>query len=478
MPLSMYNTLTNQKDVFQPREPGIVKMYVCGLTVYDHSHIGHARSLIVFDLMRRYLEYSGFKVTYVQNITDIDDRIINRANENGEPTSDLAKRFTKVMFSDMDSLGIRRADAYPKATENIAQMVEFIQKIMANGYAYESNGNVYFDVQKVKNYGVLSNRKLKDMIAGARVDIDQNKRFGMDFALWKTAKPGEPTWESPWGSGRPGWHIECSTMAVGLLGEQFDIHGGGNDLVFPHHENEILQSESATGKSPWVNYWLHVGLLNVSGEKMSKSLGNFLTIKQLLRLTTPEVFRLLVLQTHYRSPLEFSQDNLEQTERSLEKLTNCINGLKAQLRKLTTRPVDEEEQMQIEGLVMGYTDKFRQAMDDDFNTREALAAMFEFTREVNRITGIKELTPTSISAILEAFEGTGAVLGLFQDSTAEASGGGDAKLEAGLIEFLIEMRNDARENKDWPTSDRIRDRLTELGITLEDGKTGTSWKKG
>lgn len=473
MPITLYNTLTRQKEEFVPLNPENVRMYVCGMTVYDYCHLGHARVLVVFDMIARWLRQHGYPLTYVRNITDIDDKIIARANENGETIGELTTRFIAAMNEDSDALGVLRPDIEPKATEHIGQMIAMIEDLVANGKAYPApNGDVYYAVREFAEYGQLSGKSLDDLRAGERVDVDANKRDPLDFVLWKAAKPGEPSWESPWGNGRPGWHIECSAMGDELFGQTFDIHGGGADLQFPHHENEIAQScgahgglcghnaPHAAGKriNSHVKYWLHNGFIRVDNEKMSKSLGNFFTIRDVLKKYAPEVVRFFILRAHYRSPLNYSDAHLDDAKNSLARLYNTLGNVQA-------------AEFAVREDANDYTRRFFAAMDDDFNTAEAMSVLFELANEANK-TGSAEL-----AGCLKALGGT---LGLLQDDPQHflQSGGEEGGLSADEIEALIAQRKTARETKNWAESDRIRDLLAEHKILLKDGADGTTWTRG
>ena len=473
MPITLYNTLTRQKEEFVPLNPENVRMYVCGMTVYDYCHLGHARVLVVFDMIARWLRQHGYPLTYVRNITDIDDKIIARANENGETIGELTARFIAAMNEDSDALGVLRPDIEPKATEHIGQMIAMIEDLVTNGKAYPApNGDVYYAVREFAEYGQLSGKSLDDLRAGERVDVDTNKRDPLDFVLWKAAKPGEPSWESPWGNGRPGWHIECSAMGGELFGQTFDIHGGGADLQFPHHENEIAQScgahgglcghdaPHAAGKriNSHVKYWLHNGFIRVDNEKMSKSLGNFFTIRDVLKKYVPEVVRFFILRAHYRSPLNYSDAHLDDAKNSLTRLYNTLGNVQA-------------AEFAVREDANDYTRRFFAAMDDDFNTAEAMSVLFELANEANK-TGSAEL-----AGCLKALGGT---LGLLQDDPQHflQSGGEEGGLSADEIEALIAQRKTARETKNWAESDRIRDLLAEHKILLKDGADGTTWTRG
>ncbi len=474
--LQIFNSLTRQKETFAPIEPGKVRMYVCGMTVYDYCHVGHARSVVVFDAVVRYLRWRGYDVTYVRNITDIDDKIIRRATENGEGIDSLTARFVAAMHEDFAALGVAPPDAEPRATGTIAGIVALVEQLIARGYAYRAaNGDVYYDVSRFERYGRLSNKRLEDLRAGERVAVDEAKGDPLDFVLWKTAKPGEPAWDSPWGPGRPGWHIECSAMSRACLGEHFDIHGGGMDLKFPHHENEIAQSEGAHGHT-YVNYWMHNGFVNVDDEKMSKSLGNFFTIREVLKLYRAEVVRLFILSSHYRSPLNYSDENLELATGSLTRLYTALKGVPS-----TTEPPLET-----------WLERFGTAMDDDFNTPEAIAVLFELARELNRARAEGSADVERLAATLRAL---GGVLGLLGDDADAFLKGRLRAVSADLtiswniegaragglseeqIEALIAERAAARKAKNWAESDRIRDLLKAQGVVLEDGAAGTGWRR-
>jgi len=465
--LKIFNTLTGNKDIFKPIEPGKVRMYVCGMTVYDYCHLGHARVMVVFDVVVRYLREAGYDVTYVRNITDVDDKIIQRANENHEDIQALTDRFIDVMNEDAAALGVLPPDIEPRATSSMDSIVEMIGKLMDKGYAYQGgNGDVYYDVSHFDSYGRLSGKQLDELQAGARVAVDNAKGDPLDFVLWKTVKPDEPSWHSPWGDGRPGWHIECSAMSTGCLGAHFDIHGGGMDLKFPHHENEIAQSEAATGE-PFVNYWMHNGFVRVDDEKMSKSLGNFFTVREILKRYRAEDVRYFILASHYRSPLNYSQDNLEQGKASLTRLYTSLRGLAP-----FAPPGPECER---------YTTAFHAAMDDDFNTPEAIAVLFEMAREINKC---RETDTGLAGRLAGCLHRLGGILGLLQvepeSYLREAATVQDTAAEdltEAAVEALIGRRISAREQKDWAEADRLRDELEGYGIVLEDSAGGTTWRR-
>ncbi len=459
MSLQVYNTLTNKKEEFIPLEKGKVRMYVCGPTVYDKCHIGHARCYVAFDLIRRYLEYKGYTVKYVENFTDVDDKIINKSKETGEDPLDIAERYIAEYFQDMDALNVKRADVYPRATEHISDMISFVRALVEKGTAYQSDGDVYFSVEKSKDYGKLSGVDKEQMKAGARIAVDEKKRDPLDFALWKKAKEGEPKWESPWGEGRPGWHIECSTMSQKHLGRTLDIHGGGQDLIFPHHENEIAQSEAYTGKQ-FVRYWLHNGFVTIKEEKMSKSLGNIVPVEELLQTHSPETLRYFLVASHYRKPIDFTEGNIKEAYKASQRLLNTVDTIKAALREdLTGEDFSPRS----------YREKFEEAMDDDFNTPLALSALFELARETNRRIEEKRVSKESLEEVLKTFLDLGDVLGLFFHAEIE-------ELSEELLVILVDIRENARAQKLWDISDSIRDRLKEIGIVLEDTPQGTRWK--
>ncbi len=463
--LRIYNTLTRRKEEFQTLEPGIVKMYVCGPTVYAAAHIGHAMSVIVFDIIRRYLEYRGYAVRHVMNYTDVDDKIIQRANALGVDPFALAEAYIQEFRQHLVDLNVLPASANPRATRTMDKIQAMIQGLIDQGYAYVAgNGDVYFRVTRFEHYGKLSGRRLEDMQAGARIDIGEEKEHPMDFALWKAAKPGEPAWDSPWGKGRPGWHIECSAMNLSELGEQIDIHGGGNDLIFPHHENEIAQSEAFTGK-PFARYWVHNGMLQLGGEKMSKSIGNLVTIEEFLAHHEGDVLRMLVLNGSYRAPLTYSEESLEAAERGLERLRSALRPAPA-----SAPGAPQEALTALAAHSRASQDAFLAAMDDDFNTAGALAALFDLTRALNaaRDAGATgdQLRPAQMT--LRTLTG---VLGLRLNEKKVT----DARVDR-VVDLLVEVRAKLRQQKNWAMSDLVRDRLGELGIILEDGKEGTTWR--
>lgn len=455
--IRIYNTLTRKKEEFKPLEEGKVKMYVCGLTVQDRPHIGHIRASITADILKRYFEYSGFDVTLITNFTDIDDKLIEKENETGEDFRSIARRIIDEYFENADKLNIKRADFFPEATKHIQEIQELVSRLIEKGFAYVSGGNVYYDVSKFSGYGKLSGKKLEDLRVGARVEPDETKRNPVDFVVWKGAKPGEPWWESPWGRGRPGWHIECSAMSMHYLGETFDIHGGGADLIFPHHENEIAQSEGATGK-PFARYWVHNGRLNLSGEKMSKSIGNVVLISDVLRIYKPDVVRLYLLSTHYRSPLEYYEDRLKEQEGGYERLRQVLFLL----------PQTEGEEGE---LIKETIDKFKEAMDDDFNTPKALSAIYSYTKDIFE-TMKKGPGRKWILSAKKTLKEMLSVLGLFESEEDHE------KKDDDLIDLLLTIRSDIREKKLYELSDKIRDGLKKLNIEIEDTDEGSRWKKG
>ena len=459
--LHIYNSLTRKKEIFTPIEPGTVKMYVCGMTVYDLCHLGHARVLVVFDTVTRYLRHCGYQVHYVRNITDIDDKIIARANENGEDFNALTARFIQAMHEDAAELGVLPPDDEPKATASMADIISMVEILIEKKHAYAAaNGDVYYDVSSFENYGQLSGKRLEDLRAGERVAVDLNKDDPLDFVLWKAAKPDEPSWDSPWGKGRPGWHIECSAMSTCCLGNHFDIHGGGQDLQFPHHENEIAQSEAATGEK-FVNLWMHNGFVRINDEKMSKSLGNFFTVREILKLYQGEEIRYFVLASHYRSPLNYSDQLLDSARSSLTRLYNALRGLK--LPAVLSGEDEAETQ-------------FIRAMDDDFNTPEAIAVLFDLAGQVNRLREEDFAMALQKAGVLKKLAN---VLGLLEsDPEGYLQGSAGEGVDVEQIEALIQQRLDARANKDWGQADRIRDELKTMGVELEDKDGTTTWRRG
>ena len=463
--IRLYNTLTRKKEEFQTLEPNAVKLYVCGVTVYNDAHVGHAMSALVFDIIRRYLEYRGYHVRHVMNYTDVDDKIINRANKLGEDPLQLSQRYIQDYTTDLSNLNVLPATANPQVSKTMPLIIQFIEGLIEKGYAYAAdNGDVYFRVTKDEDYGRLSGRKLDDMQAGARIEVGEAKEHPMDFALWKAAKPGEIFWESPWGKGRPGWHIECSAMNLAELGEQIDIHGGGNDLIFPHHENEIAQTESYTGK-PFARYWIHNGMLQLGGEKMSKSLGNIVSIKDFLSKRDADVMRMLVLSGNYRAPLIFNEETQDAAEKSLERIKSAFRPAPASARGLAPEAASALAN-QTETTQQSFTD----AMDDDFNTPLALAGLYELIKAINtaRDSGATDDQLQPAQATLRELTG---VLGLRLQE--KQGSGGDADK---FVDLLVEVRSEVRKQKLWQLSDLIRDQLKERGVTIEDTKEGTKWR--
>ena len=488
--IKLYNTLSGKKEEFAPITPGKVTMYACGVTVYDYSHLGHARGAVAFDLIQRYFRRKRFDVKYVRNFTDVDDKIINRAREDGIAAAEVAHKYIEAYQEDMKRLGVGRADVEPKATEHIPEMIAVIKGLVEKGHAYVVDGDVYFSVSSFKDYGKLSKRNLDDLKVGARVEVDERKTDPLDFALWKASKPGEPAWDSPWGPGRPGWHIECTAMGFKHLGETFDIHAGGKDLVFPHHENEIAQSEAYSGKK-FVNYWLHNGFVNINTEKMSKSLGNFFTIRDILDQYDAEVVRLFLLSTHYRSPIDFSDASLKDARAGLDRFYTMKEGLLKFLAGKTAPTVKPEEV--IEAVVRPLYEKivnlpkaFEESMDDDFNTAFAIGLIYDLVREVNKyLVEIDQKREDAayfiLSAAAAAFDNVGGTLGLFIRDPEEwfrESRLADNKvtLQVERIEELIHLRNEARAHKDWAEADRVRKILDDGGVALFDRADGTVWK--
>ncbi len=472
MAIRIYNTLTKKKEVFKPLQKDRVGIYVCGPTVYDSCHIGHARSVVVFDVVVRYFRMNNFNVNYVRNFTDVDDKIINRANESDTDTKSLSEKYIQEFYLDMDALKVKRADHEPKVTDHIDDIIAFVEKLMNNDAAYEAGGDVYFSVDAFADYGKLSGRSLDEMVAGSRVKVNELKKNPADFVLWKAAKPGEPFWESPWGKGRPGWHIECSAMSNRFLSETFDIHGGGKDLIFPHHENEIAQSEAANGKT-FARYWMHNGFVNIDHEKMSKSLNNFLTVREILEQYHPEAVRLFLLSKHYRSPVDFTEQAMKESASNLDRIYACLERIEE------TAGSQQEDADSSE-----YWTRFCAAMDDDFNTAGALGVLFETVRDANRLMdgSLSDTAKTKARICGVVIKKMGGVLGMFQEDAktffenkkAQAAQGGT--LDPALVDDLVAKRTQARKDKDWGTADSIRDQLTEMGIAIEDTPEGTIWK--
>ena len=485
MSLKIYNTMSREKEEFVPVREGKIGMYVCGITAYDYSHLGHARAAVVFDVVYRYLLYMGYEVTFIRNFTDVDDKIIDRANREKIDFKEISERFINEYSKDMGALGVKTPTAEPKASEHIKEMVEIIEEIIEKGYGYVRDGDVFFSVEKKKDYGKLSGRNLEEMRAGARIDIDERKVNPLDFALWKASKPDEPSWESPWGPGRPGWHIECSVMSKKYLGATFDIHGGGEDLVFPHHENEIAQSEAATGK-PFAKYWIHNGFVNINREKMSKSLGNFFTIREILEKFHPESVRLFLLSNHYRSPIDFTDKNMSDAQSALDRFYTMM-------RRIDDLGDGEAENrdvhQQIKELSKKLSSGFKEAMDDDFNSARALGEIFEAIRVANQILDSvqkegKGCSKKDFKPLKDTFNDLGSVIGVlnlkaeewFQNTGTIDSREEEKGLNPDEIEKLIQERNAARKAKDWNRADELRDRLSQMGVVLEDTDKGTQWK--
>ena len=481
MGLRIFNSLTRQKEDFVPLQPNRVGMYVCGVTVYDYCHVGHARAGVVFDTIYRYLKYSGYDVNYVRNFTDIDDKIIKRSQEENIPWEEVTKKYIEAFYEDMGLLNIADPEVEPKATDHIEEMITMITSLIAQNKAYESSGDVFYSVKSFADYGQLSGKNIEDLQSGARVDVNESKRDPLDFALWKSAKPGEPAWQSPWGAGRPGWHIECSAMGQKYLGETFDIHGGGKDLIFPHHENEIAQSCGASGKQP-VRTWIHNGFVNIDKEKMSKSLGNFFTIRDIVKRHHPEVLRLFLISSHYRSPIDFSEKNLEDAEKVLIRLYESIASAEEILQQANSdnlaKPDDKICAHEL-------TIKFKEAMDDDFNTAVAVALFNESLRNLNRLVTESSGNTDHLESIaveLGALKSAGKVIGLFSRTPEQfqkeifALKNEEKGLDTAKIESLIADRTHARTTKDWAKADQCRDELTQMGVVLEDTADGTLWK--
>jgi len=475
MSLRIYNTLSGQKEEFKTLEVNKVKMYSCGPTVYDYFHIGNARAFILPDIIKRYLEYKGYEVLHLLNFTDIDDKMIKRANQEQITIKRLADRFIAAFFEDSEALNVKRADIYPKATEHIEDMIDFIESLIDKGYAYQSGGDVYFRVNEFVDYGKLSKQKVEDLAVGKRIEVNEEKEAPIDFTLWKKSKEDEPAWDSPWGEGRPGWHIECSVMATKYLGERFDIHTGGVDLTFPHHENEIAQSEACYGHQV-VNYWVHNGYINIDGEKMSKSLDNFFTTREVLAKYSPEVVRFFLISKHYRSPINFSDKELTNAQKSLSRLENIVDKLNSLLEKDTVEgDLTGDDLLEI---ISKKKEKFIVAMDDDFNTALAIGVLHELAREVNRYLGRDDFELTKevkevLKGIRELFKVfAGDILGILSDK----EDGNDNELVEPLVELLLDVRKEVRNKKEYQLADYIRDQLKELGVEVKDTPQGTEWK--
>lgn len=476
MTIKVYNTLSGKKEIFEPVEPNRVRMYVCGPTVYDSSHIGHARSVVVFDVIARYLKIKEFELIYVRNFTDIDDKIINRAKELGVTTQEISEKYIREFHMDMKALNVELPTIEPKATEHIKEIIKLVEVLIKKGSAYQVDGDVYFSVESFKDYGKLSGRKIEDMMAGARIKIDNRKRSPFDFALWKSSKPDEPFWDSPWGKGRPGWHIECSAMSMKYFGSTFDIHGGGKDLIFPHHENEIAQSEAASGKL-FVKYWIHNGFVNINHEKMSKSLGNFLMIKDIIKTYHPEAIRLFLLSKHYRSPIDFTDKALNEAVSGLDKIYSLLDRIEKNI-EITTDCREIKESGDV-------WKRFTVAMDDDFNSARGIGVLFEAVREANRLIDKKDFTDDILKKIKSTYADIikiGSVLGIIGNSPASYfSEKKDLGIEItsvnpAVIDKMIQERTAARKAKDWAVADKIRKQLAQMNITIEDSSDGTIWK--
>jgi cysteinyl-tRNA synthetase len=465
MSIQLYNTLTRTKEPLKTVEPGRVKIYVCGPTVYNYIHIGNARVFVFFDVVRRYLKYRGYEVTYVQNLTDVDDKLIKASQEMGRPVPEIAERYIAAFFEDMDSLGVERADVHPRATEHIPEMIEAIRALIDKGYAYERNGDVYFRATSKEGYGKLSHQSLEELRAGARVEINEQKENALDFALWKRAKPGEISWDSPWGPGRPGWHIECSVMSQKYLGETLDIHAGGTDLTFPHHENEIAQSEALTGK-PFSLQWMHNGYINMGNEKMSKSLGNIVRVKDLRREFSPRAIRYFLLSAHYRNPIQFTRETMEQMERGIERIDTAWTNLRHRMKASMEGPASPETTKALDEL----TRAFEGAMDDDFNTAGAIGVLFDAVRLANELVGRDVVSRGTLQAVADWLERYGGeILGLVESKAEEET---DEQVEA-----LIRKRQEARRRRDFAEADAIRDQLAAMGIIVEDTPQGVRWRR-
>ena len=478
--MKLYNTLTQKKEEFVPIEEGKVRMYSCGPTVYNYFHIGNARPFIVFDVLRRFLEYIGYDVKFVQNFTDVDDKIINRSLEEGISAKEVADKYIAEYFKDADALGIRRADVHPRVSDHMPEIIDMIEQLIDRGLAYNIDGNVYYQVEHFHDYGKLSKQSIEDLKAGARIDVNDEKRSPLDFALWKKKKDGEPYWESPWGQGRPGWHIECSAMSRKHLGQTIDIHGGGQDLIFPHHENEIAQSEAYTGKKPMVKYWLHNGFITINSEKMSKSLNNFFLVKDVLEHYSPDALRYFLISNHYRIPLDFSDERLEEMTRSLERLGTSIDNVLELLAMPAGAKSDTSAQLLADAKKI--EEDFEEAMCDDFNTALASAAMFELARKVNiyKDAVLNKNVPVDSSVVSEVkriFKTMTDILGILEDRWNGNKGEASNKDYNDLMDLILEVRQECRAQKQYALADAIRDKLAALGITVEDSPQGARWKK-
>ena len=473
--LKVYNTMTRSKEEFKPLKEGEASIYCCGVTPYNHPHIGNARPFVTWDVIRRYLAHKGYKVRYIQNFTDVDDKIIRTANEEGVKWSDISGRYIDAYFKAMDALNVKRADIYPRVSETIPDIIAMVQKLVDKGYAYAvDNGDVFYRVEKFAGYGKLSGRKLEDMQAGARIDVDERKEHPMDFALWKAAKPGEPSWDSPWGKGRPGWHIECSTMSLKYLGEKFDFHGGGSDLIFPHHENEIAQSQACIGdEHSFAQYWLHNGFITIHNEKMSKSKNNFFTVKDILAEYPGEVVRFFILQTHYRSPLDFSDERLKEAQTSLNRLSQS----KGFMDELLAKTGSSDTAKELAEKAAAYVQEFHEAMDDDFNTALAISQIFALSKDINIyyqdvMNKGAAFDSENFAKVAEAYKLMTGIIGIFEQEDAA-----DDELAGKLMDLIINIRQEARKEKNWALADKIRDELKEAGVILEDTPNGVRGKK-
>ena len=478
--MKLYNTMTNKIEEFKTIEENKVKMYVCGPTVYNYIHLGNARPIVVFDTLARYFKYKGMEVDYVQNFTDVDDKIINRSIEEGISASEVSEKYIKCFFEDINSLNILESVKRPKVTENMEEIIEIIQKLIDNGFAYEKDGDVYFEVKKYKDYGKLSNQKIEELELGARIDVSEIKKNPMDFALWKKKKDGEPFWVSPWGEGRPGWHIECSAMAKKYLGDTFDIHGGGQDLVFPHHENEIAQSKCAYHGN-FANYWLHNGFIQINGDKMSKSLGNFFLLREILEKFSGNVVRLFILSTHYRKPINFSFENMEDTKKALQNIVKSMNKFEGIVEKYKNEKTADIKNLDFSQKIDEFDKKFEEAMDEDMNTPQALATIFDQIRETNKFISVNKDELSKIySEIEKSYESLkrkiGNVFGIEieMENSAKEEDGENMELTKKLIELLIKLRSEARSEKNFKLSDEIRDELKGIGVEIKDNRDGTT----
>ena len=478
--MKLYNTMTNKIEEFTTIEENKVKMYVCGPTVYNYIHLGNARPIVVFDTLARYFKYKGMEVDYVQNFTDVDDKIINKSIEEGISASEVSEKYIKCFFEDINRLNILDSVKRPKVTENMEEIIEIIQKLIDNGFAYEKDGDVYFEVKKYKDYGKLSNQKIEELELGARIDVSEIKKNPMDFALWKKKKDGEPFWVSPWGEGRPGWHIECSAMAKKYLGDTFDIHGGGQDLVFPHHENEIAQSKCAYHGN-FANYWLHNGFIQINGDKMSKSLGNFFLLREILEKFSGNVVRLFILSTHYRKPINFSFENMEDTKKALQNIVKSMNKFEGIVEKYKNEKTADIKNLDFSQKIDEFDKKFEEAMDEDMNTPQALATIFDQIRETNKFISVnKDELSTIYAEIEKSYESLkrkiGNVFGIEieMENSAKEEDGENMELTKKLIELLIKLRSEARSEKNFKLSDEIRDELKVLGVEIKDNRDGTT----